>query len=448
MRPTPTPLDDDGLQRFLRDGYITLDAGLSADFHREQFEEVDRLFEAESNPGNNILPRVPGIRRVLDSPPVHGALQSLLGEDYYLHAHRFCHYRQPGSEAQQLHKDSWSRRHHRTRWCMAFYYPQDTTAEMGPTGVVPGSQYLNSPPDPDAEVALAGRAGTVTIVHYDLWHRGLANTSDRKRYMLKFLFTRLDEPAANGRGPASFDGEDRLAPLWRSMWSWHTGHAGAAAASVSSAVATGLAEDLGAEDETRALHVAYRLGGSADTDAVDALLEGLRSGAGGVRRNAAYGLTAAGAAAVPGLVECLEHDDAGVRAAAVDCLGDLGRQAAEAVPDVTGSLEDEDLEVRRLAAHALGTMGAVSAVPRLAQACSEEDEWVIRNASLSLARLGAAAEEALPALGRALDHDNRYVRANALRCLQRVDSSGARELLYHHLATSRWCPITASGTPY
>lgn len=448
MRPRPIPLDDDALQRFLRDGYITLDAGLPADFHRELFEEVDRVFEAESNPGNNILPRVPGIRRVLDSPPVHGALQSLLGEDYYLHAHRFCHYRQPGSEAQHLHKDSWSRRHHRTRWCMAFYYPQDTTGEMGPTGVVPGSQYLNSPPDPAGEIPLAGGAGTVTIVHYDLWHRGLANTSDRKRYMVKFLFTRLDEPAADGRGPASFDEEDRLAPLWRSMWRWHTGQAGAAAATVSSAEAADLPGDLGAGDETRALRAAYRLGESADGAAVSALLDGLRGGDPAVRRNAAYGLTAAGAAAVPGLLECLEHDDAGVRAAAVDCLGDLGRQAAGAASAVAASLEDGDVEVRRLAAHALGTMGADSAVPRLAEACSEADEWVIRNASLSLARLGAAAEGALPALDRALDHDNRYVRANALRCLQRIDSDGARELLYHHLATSRWCPITASGTPY
>ena len=448
MRPRPIPLDDDALQRFLRDGYISLDPGLSADFHGELFQEVDRVFEAESNPGNNILPRVPGIRRVLDSPPVHGALQSLLGEDYYLHAHRFCHYRQPGSEAQQLHKDSWSRRHHRTRWCMAFYYPQDTTEEMGPTGVVPGSQYLNSPPDPDGEIPLAGGAGTVTIVHYDLWHRGLANTSDRKRYMVKFLFARLDEPAADGRGPAPFDGDDRLAPLWRSMWRWHTGHAGPSASAVPSAEVPGLAADLGAEDETRALHAAYRLGESAAAAAVSALVDGLRSGEGALRRNAAYGLTAAGAAAVPGLVECLEHDDAGVRASAVDCLGDLGRQAAEAVPAVAASLEDQDLEVRRLAAHALGTLGAESEVPRLARACSEEDEWVIRNASLSLARLGAASEQALPALDRALDHDNRYVRANALRCLQRIDSDGARELLYHHLATSRWCPVTASGTPY
>ena len=448
MSPLPTALDDEALQRFLRDGYLTLDAGLSADFHRDLFEEVDGLFESEANPGNNILPRVPAIRRVLDSPPVHGALQSLLGGDYYLHAHRFCHYRQPGSEAQRLHKDSWSRRHHRTRWCMAFYYPQDTTEEMGPTGVVPGSQYLNGPPDPGGEVALAGRAGTVTIVHYDLWHRGLANTSERKRYMLKFLFTRLDEPAAGGRGPAAFDEEDPRAPLWRSMWRWHTGNGSRAAADLSSGEVTGLAADLGAGDEPRALRAAYRLAESADPAAADALLGGLRSGDPAVRRNAAYGLTAAGSASVPGLLECLEHGDAGLRAAAVDCLGDLGREAADAEPAVADSLEDEDLEVRRQAAYALGTMGADSAVPRLAGACSEEDDWVARNASLSLARLGAAAGESLPALGRALDHPNRYVRANALRSLQRIDSAASRELLYHHLATSRWCPVTASGTPY
>ena len=448
MSPMPTRLDDRALQRFLRDGYVTVDAGLSADFHRDLFEEVDGLFESEANPGNNILPRVPAIRRVLDSPPVHGALQSLLGGDYYLHAHRFCHYRQPGSEAQRLHKDSWSRRHHRTRWCMAFYYPQDTSEEMGPTGVVPGSQYLNNPPDPAAEIALAGRAGTVTIVHYDLWHRGLANISDRKRYMLKFLFTRLDEPMADGRAPAAFDEEDLRAPLWRSMWRWHAGDASGAGGDLPPRAVTDLAEDLGAGDETRALHAAYRLGEAADPASIDALLHGLRSGDPAVRRNAAYGLTAAGAAAVPGLLECLEQGDAGLRAAAVDCLGDLGRQAADAVTAVAASLEDEDLEVRRLSAHALGTMGGVSAVPRLAEACCEKDEWVARNASLSLARLGAAAGEALAALGRALDHDNRYVRANALRCLQRIDREGARQLLYHHLATSRWCPITAGGTPY
>ena len=448
MHATPTPLDDAGLQRFLRDGYITLDAGLPADFHQRLYEEVDGVFESEGNPGNNILPRLPAIRRVLDSPPVRGALQSLLGTDFYLHAHRFCHYRQPQTDAQRLHKDSWSRRHHRTRWCMAFYYPQDTTQDMGPTGVVPGSQYYNTQPDLADEVPLAGCAGTVALVHYDLWHRGLANNSERKRYMLKFLFTRLDEPAANGHGAESFDGDDPRAPLWRSMWRWHVGGESPSGQDLPEVEVGKLAAHLGSEDETACFYAAYRL---AEAGAVGALIDGLRTGDEMSKRNAGYGLTAAGSAAVPGLLACLEHEQAGVRVAAVDALGHMGVQAAAAVPAVAGRLSGEDnLEVRRLAAFALGTMGAAAgqAVPQLAAATGEEDEWMARNASLSLARLGAAAEEAVPALGEALEHPNRYVQANAIKSLERIDSHASRKLLYEYLATARWCPITSNGTPY
>ena len=33
----------------------------------------------------------------------------------------------------------------------------------------------------------------MVILHYDIWHAGTANTSDRVRYMLKFLFQRTSE---------------------------------------------------------------------------------------------------------------------------------------------------------------------------------------------------------------------------------------------------------------
>ena len=39
-------------------------------------------------------------------------------------------------------------------------------------------------------------AGTVAITHYDIWHAASANTSDKMRYMLKFLFDRTEEPSA------------------------------------------------------------------------------------------------------------------------------------------------------------------------------------------------------------------------------------------------------------
>lgn len=78
------------------------------------------------------------------------------------------------------------------------YYPQEVTADMGPTGVTPGSQYFSSP-EPLAghgELGVIGEASTVLLVHYDVWHRILRNHSDRNRYMLKFLFGHAAEPVA------------------------------------------------------------------------------------------------------------------------------------------------------------------------------------------------------------------------------------------------------------
>lgn len=43
---------------------------------------------------------------------------------------------------------------------------------------------------------MTGEDGTVSLVHYDVWHRALRNHSGRNRYMLKFLFGRTAEPTA------------------------------------------------------------------------------------------------------------------------------------------------------------------------------------------------------------------------------------------------------------
>ena len=197
-------LSDEELQRFLVDGYLVLRPDLSADFHRRLYDRLGKVIERAGNPFNNILPLVPELGRVFGHPLVVGALASILGHDYYLHMHRHCHDRAPGSEAQRLHKDSLynsryavdcNRRHHHARWAMAFYYPQDTGEEMGPTAIVPRSQYLLQQQREEDEIHLTGAAGTVIIVHYDIWHRaaGTVNAA-RNRYMVKFLFTRMSDP--------------------------------------------------------------------------------------------------------------------------------------------------------------------------------------------------------------------------------------------------------------
>ena len=75
-------LSDAQVQRFLRDGYLTLQANLSADFHAQVRTQIDDLFRNEGNPGNDILPKVPDLYRVLRDERISGALASVLGPDY------------------------------------------------------------------------------------------------------------------------------------------------------------------------------------------------------------------------------------------------------------------------------------------------------------------------------------------------------------------------------
>jgi ectoine hydroxylase-related dioxygenase (phytanoyl-CoA dioxygenase family) len=94
-------------------------------------------------------------------------------------------------------------RHHQLKTVLAMYYPQDITADMGPTVLMPGSHFRNAPTDRMAtyanlrdQVVVTAKAGTVAITHYDIWHAASRNSSQKTRYMLKFLFNRMSEPAA------------------------------------------------------------------------------------------------------------------------------------------------------------------------------------------------------------------------------------------------------------
>ena len=134
-------LSDEQMQQFLRDGFVTVRLDVPDTFHQYIRSQMDDLLAHEPNPGNNLLPRIPEIRRVLEDPTVRGALMSLLGEDYYMQPHRHPHYNHPQSEGQKMHQDGGRRWSHRTRRLLVFYYPQDTPMEIGPTGIVPGSHY-------------------------------------------------------------------------------------------------------------------------------------------------------------------------------------------------------------------------------------------------------------------------------------------------------------------
>ena len=138
-------LNDEQLRQFIVDGYVVVRPELDAGLHERIHGETETVFEKEGNPGNNLVPRIPAVQQVLDSPEVRGGLTSILGEDYYTQPHRHCHFNPPGSEGQHLHQDGSSRWSHHTRRILLFYYPQDTPEELGPTAVVPGKPLLRHP---------------------------------------------------------------------------------------------------------------------------------------------------------------------------------------------------------------------------------------------------------------------------------------------------------------
>ncbi len=508
MNRPPHSLDDDSRARFVADGCLTVRTTLPADFHSDLYARIDELFEKEGNPGNNLLPRLPEIRRVFDDPAVAGALESLLGPGYVMNPHRHCHLNPPGSPGQSWHKDCYvfdhNLRHPRFRWVLGFYYPQDVTADMGPTGVLPGQQWYRTISDPDPgkaterEEPLLGEAGTVAIVHFDSWHRAIANQSSRKRYMLKFQFARTAEPDLSGAADGHRSWEESGA-VCSDVWRWLGGYGNGPPAGSEEPIG-GWVDQLGSSsspaDRARAAdHIA--LSGAA-ADAVPALARALADEAEPVRLNAAYALAAAeegpgllagslrreaaaseerataktadnahgtnptAPAAAHALAVTPGGDEAAagllddghwlVRASAAGALGNMGPGAALHEAALCAATADEHWWVRRNALEALGRLPGAGDDPlEAATRClRDEDYRVRRNAAIALRHAAAPAAETVPALVEMLRDENRYNRfyaADGLRRLAPV-SPEAGACLMDHLFTSRWCPLTTPDSLY
>ena len=461
-------LTDKEMQDFIINGYVKVKTDFPPGFHENICQQLDTMFEETGNLGNNLLPAIPEIQEVFDHPVVHGAMQGVLGSDYVMHPHRYCHFNQQGSKGQNFHKDSYAGdeqiRRHRCRWTMAFYYPQDVTEDMGPTAVLPGSQYYETGESAheQPDLALTGEAGTVTIVHYDLWHRAMPNQSDKKRYMLKFLFIRLDEPQTplwesdTDDWHALGNGEESEHPeLWESLWDWSYGKGNGTSNGVSHAEVDTLIKTFDSDNERDRLNAAYRLG-RVGADAVPALKQMLHSTSAAIREYAGYALSLTGAPAVPTLIDAMQATDDSVRTSAAFALADMGKVAQEAMPALITAAQDPSESVRRHATEGLGLIGQLvfdemdlsETVQVLANGLTDDHFPVRDNAARSLAKLGTLAEPAMPALVAQLEDEDRYVRFHAALALKEIKTPEAQNALFNHLFASRWCALTTNSTPY
>lgn len=202
----PLPLNAQQFANFVHEGYLLLYPTVPGgeDFHRLMCEQAKYL-RGLGEIGNNLLAQCEHVDAVLDAPEIVGALTSLLGEDYALSAHRHCHVAMEGSQGQTWHQDSFfgfqQFRHAAPTDVMIMYYPQAVSDLMGPTAIVPGSQYgrqwstgMSGTVAPQSDKLMTTeRPGACLLMHYHLWHRGtqqLGGSNVPMRFMFKFQFRR------------------------------------------------------------------------------------------------------------------------------------------------------------------------------------------------------------------------------------------------------------------
>ncbi|SDD12705.1 Phytanoyl-CoA dioxygenase (PhyH) [Paenibacillus sp. UNCCL117] len=463
----PILLNDEQMRQFITNGFLILNTDFSAEFHESLMAQLNKVYQEEGNPGNNLLPRIREIQKVFDHPVITGALSSVLGPDYMLHAHRHGHFN-ANPVAGGWHKDSYwgySRmRNHHPWWAMIMYFPQDTPPELGPTGIMPGTQNYETrifdKDEAEGEALASGQAGTFALIHYDIWHRSTPNVLGNPRYMLKFEFMRTQAPvrptwdtqggpwsAPAGIAPG-ITAHDRL---WEETWNWLSGELGSLADTQpgDDTVVRELALQLEDDYEPNALNAAYELASRGEVG-VRALLEALRHEKTAVSRLAAYGLSASGESAVPGLIAELDTAREITVVHAAFALGELRQLAVAAVPRLNGLMEHASVEVRRTAVEALGMIGraAPDTVQGLIRGLQDEDTQIRFMTGLALTRLGRAGEAAIPELERALDDDNRYVRAHAAEALRYIGTPEAHEVLIRELFQSRWCATTTKASTF
>jgi hypothetical protein len=198
MPTTKQLLSSAEVARFTAHGFLRLDGVVP----REMNEEALGVFTAGALPavpyGTPVpvaFPEGSFARRLLELPSVAGALESLVGPHPAVD-HHFVHTRPPHEgSAQPLHADALIDVRADAFDVQLMYYPQEVTAGMGGTLVVPGS-HLRRTNESDTgryqnllgQTRLTCPAGTVLLLHHGIWHGGRRNDSDTVRHMYKIRF--------------------------------------------------------------------------------------------------------------------------------------------------------------------------------------------------------------------------------------------------------------------
>jgi hypothetical protein len=189
-------LSSAAMAEFVARGLLRFDAVVPAELNSDFLAAIvdGRVATGGGYAGEPLEGRFPAdhpIARLLAVPRLRGIVASLVGPGP-IYDHHAVHVVKAGHRwGQSWHADSTidPRRHFDVQ---LMYFPQETTAEMGGTLLLPGSHFRMVH---EMEVAryqnfrgqlrVVCPAGTVFAVHHNLWHCGQPNRTPTTRYMFK-----------------------------------------------------------------------------------------------------------------------------------------------------------------------------------------------------------------------------------------------------------------------
>ncbi len=197
MTTSKTLLTSVQVARFVAHGYLRFDAIVPPEMNARAIEVLEAGIPAVpyGTALSAAFPQGSFARELVELPAVAGALDSLLGAEPTID-HHAVHVREPhGGDAQPLHGDAIIDVRPDAFDVQLMYYPQEVTAEMGGTLIVPGS-HLRRINESDTgryqnlrgQTRLTCPAGTVILLHHGIWHGGRRNDADIHRYMFKIRF--------------------------------------------------------------------------------------------------------------------------------------------------------------------------------------------------------------------------------------------------------------------
>ena len=214
-------LTDEQMANFTAKGYLVLDSVIPEEINKQFLNDIGhttnepvdsvhdhyaRIMQKSTipivkagTPLHKSYSKGSALDKIIDNPTVSGAIDSLVGLDCVLD-HHFLHITFPskyyeGSKRRKMsqgnHQDS-TININKSFDIQLFYFPHEVTKEMGGTRYIPGSHFrvvsehaIARYQNIKGQKHVVCPAGTIIIMHMNIWHGAGVNNSNQIRYAFK-----------------------------------------------------------------------------------------------------------------------------------------------------------------------------------------------------------------------------------------------------------------------